>query len=259
MTFTELFFRLDAYFKALRWGTLKTTATFAFLCAVFAFNTALVLRAPIAEFYNANAETLKAALAQVKFQNGAFALPENEVDIKDSNGTVYGIISKKPIDANRVKNIVFAVEGERLIFFQNGEENAFELSKMFPQEKSANTQQQAENGAKTFSLADFVPTKTEMERVYIPSLSAITAGFVVVWRIALLGAFAFLLDIPRRRLRLGKSLKLAMLATVPPSVFALCFSLAFGRLLIEPVVLILAAVIVYRVSKKADADKICLQ
>lgn len=259
MTFPKLFFRLDAYFKALKWGALKTTATFAFLCAVFAFNTAVVLRAPIAKFYDANAETLKEALAQVKFQNGAFVLPENEIDIKDSTGTLYGIISKKPIDANKVKNIAFAVEGERLIFFQNGEENAFELSKIFSASPNADAQTAATKNTKTFSLADFVPTKAEMEHVYIPSLAAITAVFVVVWRIALLGAFAFLLDIPRRRLRLGKSLKLAMLATVPPSIFALCFSLAFGRLLIEPVVLILAAAIVYRVSKKADADKICLQ
>lgn len=227
----KTFYSIDVYQSVLKWGFIKTSLYFIFICFLFSLSLLKIISQPVKESYNANIANVKTALQKVAIENGQIKYPQTNIEIKNSAGKTIGIVSKDFLDANTAKNLVFSIENNRFSIYPNGEEMSFNL--------------QGINFAPAKNLAEILPTWNDVKFVILPVATLASALSVIVWRMLMLATFAFIMDIPHRRLRFVKSLKLAIVAQTPASLLGILFAITLNRILPDSASLAISAIILY--------------
>lgn len=230
--FAKIFYDPRACKAAAGWGVLRTTAHFALLCAITGASIFATIYQPVKKAYSQNIGALAGALENVKIKDGKIApYSGKNIEVKNAEGGVFAIISEKSIDANTAKKLAFSIESQRLSIYSPEGEISFDLGGM-------------DFGAAE-NLAQTLPSWDTLAAVAVPAVSLAMAVSIMAWRAFMLGAFAFIIDIPHRRLRLANSLKLAVAASTPAAAIGLAYSLAAGRVLPEAASMAISALVLY--------------
>ncbi len=229
---TKLFYHTPTYAKCLKWGVLKSLGYLIFITALTTAAGYLTIFEAIKTSYIENIDTLKSALGKVKINNGKIQpyLGE-EITIKDNLGETFAIISPNSIDAHKIKNLVFSIEGKRLSIYQEDEEITFDLSTF--------------NFGSTTNLAETLPSWREIKFAIMPFTVFVISLSITFWHTFMLGTFAFIIDIPHKKLRFFNSLKLGMLALTPATIISLGYTIAFRQILPEFITVVISSAMLY--------------
>lgn len=231
------FYDIPSYKEALKWGFLRSTLYFLFLCVLFAASAFVTIYAPIRTGYSENIDGLKDALSRVKIVGGKIqAYKGPQIQIKDAHGNVYGIISETFIDATKTKGLIFSIEGTRLSMYQGSQEMSLDLSQM------------QYGGVE--NLAQTLPPWNTVRFVVMPAMTFAAALSVNFWNMLTTGMLILIIDIPRRLLRMSRCIKLAMLSSTPALALNLLYALAFGQFLPNFAILTVSAGMAYFVYVK---------
>ena len=228
----KLFYDIETYEKCLKWGFFKTLTFLIFLAMTMTISAYVIIYNPIKIAYSENIDTVKNALANIKISDGKVQQYTGEpIKVKDKNGQTFAIISSKTIDANDTKNLAFSIEGKRLSIYQDGEEMSFDID--------------AFDFTNQTNLSQALPSWSDVKYAILPLVVFAISLSITIWHSLMLGAFAYIIDIPHKKLRLFNCIKLAILALTPASLISLGYSLMFHRMLPDFAVMIISAAMLY--------------
>ena len=231
MFIIKTFYDINTYKNVLKWGFVKTFSYFVFICVLFSVSILQIVSQPLKESYNANIANIKTALEKVTIENGEMKIPQKNIEIKNPSGKLIGIISNSFIDANTAKDLVFSIEKNRFSIYPNGEEMSFSLNGI--------------NFGNVKNLAEVLPTWNDIKYIILPMATLASGVSVIIWRVLMLASFAFIMDIPRRRLRFSKSVKLAIITQTPVCILAIIFAFVLDRILPDSAAMVISAIILY--------------
>ncbi len=235
--FCKIFYDINVYKKSLKWGFFKTASYLLLMCVLLATSVVFTTYTPIKQEYLSNINQTKQALEKIKIVDGkAVPLKEGEIEIKSQNGDVFAIISAKTIDASKIKNLLFTIEGSNFSIYQQDEEMSINMDSLdFGQDPQIK------------SLADVIPSWDVIKFTILPIVAFFTCLSITAWHLLIMGTFAFIIDIPYRKLRFANSLKLAILAITPAVLINLAFSIILSKPIPESIMVIISVAMLYYV------------
>lgn len=228
----SLFYDVESYRIAFGWGAAKCAGVFVLCCALFALAACLVVYAPVKKGFDENIGAVRSALKEVKIEKGKVVpIAGTDIEIKSPDGAVFAVVSKSPIDANKTRDLLFSIEGTRLSLYRDGSEMPFDLNSF-------------EYGDAR-DLAQILPDWATVAFFVMPFVAFVSAVSVQMWHVFMLGAFAFIMDIPRGKFGMAKCLKLSLAVSVPAVCVNLAVVLGFGVMLPDVAVVAVSAVLLY--------------
>ncbi len=221
----------------MKWNALKCMSMFLFLCTLLSASVFYGIYPSIKTSYDENIDNVKNALANIKIVDGKIQpLKDKSIEIKDKEGNVFAILSAKAIDINKLKNLLFTIEGQRLSIYQNGDETSFNLSNM-----------DFGNNSKFTSLANVIPSWDFIKYCILPTTIFFTSISICLWNVLMLATFAFIVDMPHRLIGFYNSIKLAITASTPAVIINLVYAIFFSKILPESAMMIITVVVLYYV------------
>ncbi len=228
----KLFYDVPTYAKCLRWGIFKTLLYLLFIALITATSGYLTICEPIKKAYFENIGELKTQLANIKIENGKIQpYLGNELAIKDALGETFAIVASKAIDVHKTKNLIFSIEGKRLSIYQAGEEMSFDLGSF--------------DFGNASNFAETLPSWNDVQFIIMPFVVFLISLSITIWHSLMLGTFAFIIDIPHKRLRAFNSIKMGILASTPAAIISLMYTLAFRQMLPDYIVMIISTAMLY--------------
>ncbi len=228
----KLFYDIPTYAKCLKWGKTKTIFYLLLIAFITATSAYVTIYNPIKKAYFENIGELKTQLANIKIVNGKIQpYSGNELSIKDTTGETFAIISPKVIDVHKTKNLIFSIEGKRLSIYQSGEEMSFNLDSF--------------DFGNASNFAETIPSWNDVQFIIMPFVVFMISLSITIWHSLMLGTFAFIIDIPHKRLRTFNSIKMAIVASTPAAIIALIYALIFKQMLPDYIVMIISTAMLY--------------